>query len=111
MSDGWHDPDDPDPFVPVWEGPYLDAQRLRMQLEEGHVPVELDDAASPGEARVMVPRSYLSEVRDVITGSQAKWPAVTVKTSDGFDLDPRLRLAFVVMAALVLAVLIYTAIF
>jgi hypothetical protein len=81
-----------------------------MQLEESHVPVELGDALNPGEARVMVPRSYLSEVKDVITGVAAKWPDVTVRTEDGFDLDPRMRLVFVAMAAIVLAVLVITAI-
>jgi hypothetical protein len=110
MSD-WHDPDDADPFVPVFEGPTTDAQLIRMQLEEAHVPVELGDALNPGEARVMVPRSYLAEVRDVLQGTQAKWPEVTVRTADGFDLDPRWRLAFVVMAVAVLVVLVYTAIF
>ena len=109
MSD-WHDPDDEDPFIPVWEGPTTDAEMLRLQLEESHVPVEFGDALNPGEARVMVPRSYLGEVKDVITGSQARWPEVTVRTEHGFDLDPRLRLAFVAMAALVLVVLVITAI-
>jgi hypothetical protein len=109
MSD-YYDPDDPDPFIPVWEGPTPDAQLLRMQLEEGHVPVELGDAPSPGEARVMVPRSYLEEVKDVIQGNQARWPTVTVDTANGFDLNPKLRLAFVAMAAVVLLFLVLRAI-
>lgn len=109
MSD-WHDPDDADPFIPVFEGPTTDAQLLRLQLEEAHVPVELDDAPSPGEARVMVPRSYLAEVRDVLEGNQARWPEVTVRTGDGFDLNPKMRLAFVAMAAVVLVVIVLTAI-
>jgi hypothetical protein len=106
---GWHDPDDPDPFIPVWEGPTTDAQLLKFQLEEAHVPVELDDALNPGEARVMVPRSYLSEVSDVIKGAQARWPSAIVDTDDGLAIDPRLRVAFVVMAAVVLVVLVITA--
>ena len=109
MSD-WHDPDDPDPFIPVWEGATTDAHALRIQLEEAHVPVELGDALNPGEARVMVPRSYLAEVKDVIQGNQARWPSVTVRTGDGFDLNPKLRLAFVAMAAVVLLLLVLRAI-
>jgi hypothetical protein len=104
----WHDPDDADPFIPVWEGPTTDAQLLRLSLEEAHVPVELGDALNPGEARVMVPRSYLGEVRDVISGAQAKWPKVIVDTEDGFDLNPWIRLAFVALAAIVLAVIVLT---
>lgn len=107
MSD-LYDPDDRDPFVVVWEGATIDAQALRLRLEEGHVPVELGDVPTPGEARVMVPRSYLSEVRDVIRGTQARWPSVSVQTQRGLDLDPRLRLAFIVMAAVVLIVLVIT---
>lgn len=110
MSD-WHDPDDPDPFIPVFEGPTTEAQLLRLRLEEAHLPVELGDALNPGEARVMVPRSYLAEVKDVLEGVQARWPEVTVRTADGgFDLDPRLRLAFVAMAAVVLVILVFTAV-
>ena len=105
MSD-YYDPDDDDPFVVVWEGPTFEAQALRMRLEEGHVPVELGDVPTPGEARVMVPRSYLSEVKDVISGTAARWPSVSVQTERGLDVDPRLRLAFVVMAAVVVVVLV-----
>jgi hypothetical protein len=107
---GWHDPDDPDPFIPVWEGPTTDAQLLRLQLEEAHVPCELDDGLNPGEARVMVPRSYLAEVSAVIKGTQAKWPDVSVHTEDGLAIDPRIRLAFVAVAAIVLVVIILQAI-
>ncbi len=109
MSD-WHDPDDDDPFIPVWEGATTDAHLLRLQLEEAHVPVEFGDALNPGEARVMVPRSYLAEVKDVIQGNQARWPKLTVATEDGFDVNPKWRLAFVLVAAVALFVIVYTAV-
>lgn len=108
--DGFHDPDDADPFIPAWEGAYTDAQLLRIQLEEAHVPVELDDANEPGRARVMVPRSYIAEVRDVISGNQARWPQITSDAGGGSDIDPRLRLAFAAMAVVVVVAMVLAAV-
>src|SRR5688572_29611236 len=91
--------DDADPFVPVWEGPYLEAEHLRLRIEAEHIPVEFGDALLPGQARVQVPQSYLEEANSVISGTQAKWPTVTQETPDGFDYRPSVRLALIVMAA------------
>ena len=93
------DYDEEDPFVPVWEGPYIEAEHLRIRIEAEHIPVEFGDALLPGQARVQVPRSYLEEATDVISGTQAKWPTITRETSDGFDWKPGIRLALVAMAA------------
>jgi hypothetical protein len=94
--------DDADPFVPVWEGPYVEAEHLRLRIEEAHIPVNFGDALLTGHARVQVPRSYLAEVQDVIAGVQASWPRVTTETADGFDWKPGIRLALIVVAAIVL---------
>jgi hypothetical protein len=99
------DNEDPDPFVPVWEGPYFEAEHLRVRLEAAHIPVDFGDALLTGHARVEVPRSYLTEVRDVLDGVQAHWPEVTRSTDDGFDWKPNLRLAFIAMALVVLLII------
>ena len=96
------DPEDQDPFVPVWEGPYIEAERVRLRIEAAHIPVEFGDALLTGHARVQVPRSYLEEVRDVISGAAASWPEVTRATADGFDWRPGIRIALVLMAAVAL---------
>jgi hypothetical protein len=93
------DYDDADPFVPVWEGPYIEAEHLRLLIEAEHIPVDFGDALLPGHARVQVPRSYLEEATNVMSGTQAKWPTVTKETADGLDWRPGIRLALFVMAA------------
>ncbi len=90
-----------DPFVAVWEGPYIEAEHVRLRIEDAHIPVEFGDALLTGHARVQVPRSYLAEAHDVLEGVQASWPEVTRATADGFDWRPGIRLALVLVAAVV----------
>jgi hypothetical protein len=84
--------DEDDPFVPIWEGPYLDAELIKMRIEEAHIPVEYGDALLPGEARVQVPRSYLAEVKDVISGSAAMWPEISEHGPSGVQVKPTVQL-------------------
>lgn len=99
--------DDEDPFVPVWEGPYLDAELVKLRLEEAHIPVDYGDALLPGHARVEVPQSYLSEVRDVIAGNAATWTEVSehgpsgVRVKTAIDLRYRAVAAFLVVALVI----------
>ena len=97
--------DDEDPFTPVWEGPYLDAEFVKLRLEEAHIPVEYGDALLPGHARVEVPRSYLAEVRDVIAGNAATWPEVSEHGPTGVRVKPAIALSSRAVAALLVAVL------
>lgn len=62
MTDDAYD----DGFVPVWEGPYAAARERMEWLESSHIPVDLDDAVSVGEARVVVPREYVGDAKDVL---------------------------------------------
>lgn len=100
--------DHDDPFVPVWEGPTIEADHMRLRIEAQHIPVDLDEALQSGHSRVVVPRSYLEEVRDVLAGRVASWPPeVTAQTSDGFDWSPGIRLALVVVAIVLVLVLLF----
>lgn len=98
--------DEPDPFVPIWEGPTFEAEHLRLLLEAEHIPVDFGDALLAGQARVQVPRSYLEEANDVIKGTNAKWPELTTATASGFDVKPSVRLALIVMAAVLLVLVV-----
>ena len=98
--------DDPDPWVKIWEGPTFEAEHLRLRLEQAHIPVEFGDALLVGHARVQVPRSYLGEASDVIAGVQASWPVLTETTDNGYGIKSSWRLAIVVTAAVVLALIV-----
>jgi hypothetical protein len=100
--------DDLDPWVKIWEGPTFEAEHLRMRLEQSHIPVEFGDALLVGEARVQVPRSYLGEARDVLAGVQAKWPVIVESTQAGFGIKRSWRIAFAVVAAVLVAMIILT---
>lgn len=50
-----------DPFVPIWEGPYVEAEALRSRLEDASIPCDLGEALEPGRARLEIPRSYRDE--------------------------------------------------
>ena len=84
-----------DPFVPVWEGPTPEAQALLERLERAHVPVDLGEALSVGEARVEVPRSYVEEARAVMASEP-------VPELPRLDWTPLIRVGLVVVAALVI---------
>ena len=98
--------DEDDPFVPVWEGPYLDAELIKLRLEEAHIPVDYGDALLAGHARIEVPRSYLSEVRDVVTGNAAPWPEVSEHGPTGVRVKPSISLGTQAIAALLAASLL-----
>lgn len=95
-----------DPFIPIWEGPTPEASELSRRIEAVHIPVDLDEATEVGHSRVMVPRSYLAEARDAITGVTASWPS-PISTDPAFDFKPAYRLALVIVAlGLILLVLL-----
>jgi hypothetical protein len=98
--------DEEDPFIPVWEGPYLDAELVKLRLEEAHIPVDFGDALLPGHARVEVPRSYLGEVRDVISGNAATWPEVTEHGPSGVRVKASIQLGTKLTALLVIVLTI-----
>ncbi len=98
--------DQDDPFVAVWEGPYIDAEHIKLRIEEAHIPVDYGDALLPGHARVEVPRSYLAEVRDVIAGNAASWPEVSEHGPSGVRVKPAIELGTRAIAAAVAASLI-----
>ncbi|MEX2539966.1 MAG: hypothetical protein WD646_15065 [Actinomycetota bacterium] len=58
---------DEEVWVPVWEGPFVEAQNPLQILERAHIPVDLGDAAEPGRARVEVPPGYAEEAREVLS--------------------------------------------
>lgn len=98
-------PRDDDPFVPIWEGPTPEATRLAGWIERAHIPVDLGDATLTGQARVEVPRSYAEEARDVL----AAGPGGTVQDEDvGFDWNPLVRLALVVVVAGLVLLIVFT---
>jgi hypothetical protein len=109
--------DEEDPFVPVWEGPYLDAELIKLRLEEAHIPVDFGDAVLAGHARVEVPRSYLDEVHDVVTGTAAPWPEVSehgpsgVRVKPGIDLGTRAVAAILAVSLIIGSVIIAFTIF
>lgn len=109
-------PDDLDPFVRVWEGPFVEADRVRRRIEAAHIPVDLGDTLEVGRAAVEVPASYVQEARDVLAGGAASWPEFTEDTLDGTDWKPGVRdfirtLAIYVLVLMVLAALVAVMVF
>lgn len=95
-----------DPFISIWEGPTPEASELGRRIEAAHIPVDLDEATEVGHSRVMVPRSYLAEARDALSGVIASWPS-PISTDPAFDFKPTYRLALVIVAlGLILLVLL-----
>lgn len=99
--------DHEDPFIPVWEGPTPQAQALMRRIQSRHIPVELDDALEVGHARVVVPRSYLEDVRDVVLGLVPELPEVSIETNDGLDWKPALKIAIAVTAIVLILLLAF----
>lgn len=100
--------DDEDPFIAVWEGPTFEAEHIRLRLEDSHIPVEFADAIETGHARVVVPRSYLAEVRDVLEGTNAHWPELTVQTRESYTMKPAVRAAIFAIAFGLLLMIAFT---
>lgn len=101
------EPDHEDPFVPVWEGPTPQAEAIMRRIESAHIPVEFGEPPDVGHARVEVPRSYVEEVRDVLTTGPSSWPReVTDDSPGGFDWKPVVRIALVVVAVLLIVALV-----
>ena len=96
--------DDADPFVPVWEGPFVDAQRMMHRVEGAHIPVDLDDATLVGHARVVVPRSYAEDARAAIAGETPGLPGLVPEQRAWF------RWVLVAVAVLALVALLATSI-
>lgn len=99
------DPSDDD-LISIWEGPTPEAERVRTVLEAAHIPVDLDDATNVGEARVVVPRSYLTDARDAVRNSDGSWPD-PVDHRDGFDWSPGVKLTLVIVAIVLIVLLLF----
>lgn len=100
-------PDYEDPWLPIWEGPTIDASSLALSLEDASIPVHVDEAPDVGHSRVQVPRSYIPEARDVVVGEHPFWPTgVTETTSGGLDWAPGIRLALIAVAVGLLVLMI-----
>jgi hypothetical protein len=99
-----------DPLVSIWEGPTPEAERVRAVIESALIPVDLDDATNVGDARVLVPRSYLRDASDALRDNDGSWPE-PIRDDDrerGFDWPPGVKLTLV-LVALVLIVLMLLA--
>lgn len=88
---------DPDPFIPIWEGPTPEAARIARRIEDAHIPVDLGEATEVGHSRVEVPRSYLAEARRALAGEAPTWPS-GIGRDAAFDWHPSVRLALVIVA-------------
>lgn len=86
-----------DPFISIWEGPTPEAAKVARRIEDAHIPVDLDEATEVGHSRIVVPRSYIEEARDVLTGRAAVWPS-PISDDPAFDFKPLFRLALVIVA-------------
>ena len=103
--------EDQDPFTPVWEGPYQEAQQMLARVEAAHIPVDLDDALLVGHARVVVPRSYADDARAAIEEQAAPWPGLPPE--GGLELRPGVpwnvrTLVLYVMVVVVIVALVAT---
>lgn len=99
-------PSDDDPFVAIWEGPTPEASELARRVEAAHIPVDLDEATEVGHSRVVVPRSYLAEARDALSGVAATWPSPI--SNDAFDFKPVYKLALVIVALGLILLMLFT---
>jgi hypothetical protein len=97
VSDGYDDG-----FVPVWVGPYAGAQERLQWLESSHIPVDLDDASSVGEARVVVPREYVGDAQAVLRdGPRSNLALPLIDTNSPVWYRWRYLLALLVLIAIV----------
>lgn len=95
-----------EPFVPVWEGPYLQAQEKMRTIESAAIPVDLDDALVVGHARVVVPRSYVDEANAALAGINARWPELDAPPAPDETGSRPLTAREMFLYALVIVVLI-----
>jgi hypothetical protein len=94
---------DDDPLVSIWEGPTPEAERVLAVIESAHIPVDLSDATNVGQARVVVPRSYLRDAQDALRGSDGTWPApIPGDEGSGFDWPPGVKLTLVIVAVVLI---------
>jgi hypothetical protein len=99
---------DPGDFVPVWEGPYAEAQERLRWLERAHIPVDLGDATLPGRARVEVARGYEDEAQQIMRdGPKAGgWDMPLLDPSDPVFLRWRYLIALLILVGLVAALVL-----
>ena len=100
------DPRD-DMFVPVWEGPFVEAERLMRRLESAHIPVDLGEALEAGRARVEVPPGYVEEAIEVMNSEdrvELSMPMIGSPTP-GWTVF-RIAVVIVVVVVLVLALVL-----
>lgn len=99
--------DGPNAFVPVWEGPYAAARERLGWLESSHIPVDLDDATSVGEARVVVPREYVEDAQDVLRdGPRATLALPIIDTDSPVFYRWRYLIAVIILVAVVAALVL-----
>lgn len=106
-----------DPFVPIWEGPTLEANALARLLERSHIPVDLGEAMSSGWSRLEVPRSYVPEAEGLIDGEGQDIPPYDFPLDDpsaeaelhgrtSVGLSTMSRSAIVVIVLIIVAMLV-----
>jgi hypothetical protein len=96
---------DPEEFVPIWEGPTPEASRLADLIQRAHIPVDLGEALESGHARVEVPRAYVDDAREALTGSGVSAPLPIGLRLD-FDWGLAARIALVIVALLLIVLLV-----
>lgn len=101
------DPRD-DMFVPVWEGPFVEAEKLMRQLENAHIPVDFGEALEAGRAKVEVPPGYVEEALEVMNSNERvvelSMPMIGSPKSEWTSL--RIAVVIFVVAVLVLALVL-----
>ncbi|HVE91867.1 MAG TPA: hypothetical protein VNE62_06170 [Actinomycetota bacterium] len=108
-----------DPFTTIWEGATTQGSVLARQLQAASIPVDIGDAAEPGNMRLEVPRSYVNEAYGVLDRAGEQPPDVAgdfeAEGDDEDDLYPSipptsasraLKTAIVVVVALIIALLV-----
>jgi hypothetical protein len=53
-------------YIPVWEGPFVEARERLTWLQEAHIPSDLGDGLVAGQARVEVADGYVEEAREIM---------------------------------------------
>jgi hypothetical protein len=93
--------------VPVWEGPYAEARERMTWLEAAHIPVDLGDALSPGEARIEVPGEYADDARTIMRHgpTEQSWVPLIDPTAPSFSMW-KIALVVLVLVAIVLTLVI-----
>jgi len=113
-----------DPFTTIWEGLSTQGSVLARQLQAASIPVDMGEAAEPGNMRLEVPRSYVREAYGVLDRAGEN----PVPASGDYDADddedgeefsstralesagwpPAVRVLLMLIVAIVVAALVLT---